>query len=140
MTVDTQIDRDRIYDGLDAAHTPRLFVPEKYIVDGSNKLERLAARALLDSQMFPKTQFDVVWFGRTASHMLRADIQPFGTYDPEFHFGHRVEETGELLVPDIGHIQNLPGGATSFIGRIEEALKNGAGVFKPADLARRYDK
>lgn len=129
---------DRLYEGLDAAHTPRLFVPEVYVEKGSRHLELLAARALLDSQMFPTKQFDVVWIGSRVTRSLRADLQVTGRWDHSF--GHMVEGSDEHFLVDPGLIWNLPGGATSYPGRIEQALENGASVFSPADLARAYEK
>lgn len=127
--------KERIYEGLDAAHTPRLFVPEIYVEQGSRKLELLAAQALLSSQMFPETQYDVIWLGNRITRLLRADIQPSGRWDPSF--GLVIEGSDDRFVPDIGLIEQWPGGFTH-MGRIERALANGAGVFKPADLSWSY--
>ena len=136
MTTNTEprIDRGRLYEGLDAQHTPRLIVPEQYIEQRSGKLQRLAGQALLSAQLFPEKQFDVVWLGSRPSRLLRADTQPTGSFGHSF--GYFVEGDNNFFLPDPGRIMRGDREFT-YLGRVEDALKNGAQVFKPADLAPR---
>lgn len=133
MTTEEMAEKNQVYQGLDTDHTPRLFVPERYIEVGSSRLERLAGRALLASQMFPETQFDVVWTGQKVTPRLRAEVQPTGTYNHSW--GLLLEGTDEHFRISPAMFERWPG-QFSYSGRIEDALKNGAGIFKPADLAR----
>lgn len=128
--------KERAYEGLDAQHTPRLIVPERYIEKRSEKLQRLAGIALLNAQMKPDTQFDVVWTGDKVTRFLKAEVQPLGTFIEPYGMGRPVNGTDERFLTDPGLLQTF---STSFtyIDRVEDALKNGAGVFKPSDLARR---
>jgi len=132
IETEPQIDPAKIYEGLDAQHTPRLFVPERYVEKGSGKLQRLAAYALLAAQMIPDTQFDVVWLGSRPTASLRAVTQATGTFGHSF--GHPVDGTEDHFLVDPFIVEQWPNGRFTYVGRIEEALKNGAGVFKPADL------
>ena len=130
---DTQTEKSRLYEGLDAAHTPRLIVPERYVEEGSRKLLDLAAWALLSSQRFPDKQYDVVWLGQKVTRFLRAEVQPTGWWGNSF--GHGIEDSDDLFLPDPGVFES----GDSYVGRIERALENGAGVYKPADLAPRAE-
>ena len=129
---DTRIEWSRLYEGLDAAHTPRLFVPERYVEKRSSRLQQLAVQALLSSHMFPDTQFDVVWLGSKPTALLRAEMQPTGTFGHSF--GYDVEGSDDCFLSDPSVIEQRFH-HYNYSERIERALANGAGVFKPADLA-----
>lgn len=123
---------DKFYEGLDADRTPRLFVPESYLVRGSGRLERLAGRAFIQSQLFPDGQYDVVWHGSEPSAFFRGGVYPTGAWVSD-GFGLRVEGSDRLFLSYIDYEDGV-----SVDERIQHALAHGAGVFKPADLARRY--
>jgi hypothetical protein len=127
--VEIEVETGRAYEGLDAAHTPRLIVPERYVADGNHRLRELAAWALLSSHTEPTKQFDVVWLGRKAGRFLRAEVQPTGFYTHSL--GYSVEGADEFYLPDPGRFEN----GMNYTRRIETALQNGAEVFRPADLA-----
>ena len=134
---ESQTNREKLYEGLDAAHTPRLIVPEIYVAKRSNRLQTLAAWALLSSHTSPNTQFDVVWTGNKVSRLLRAEIQPTGTYN--HNFGYGVDESDDYFLLDPSVIESSTRHFT-YIGRVEAALNNGAGIFEPADLGRDFEK
>lgn len=125
-----------LYEGLDSVHTPRLVVPEIYVAKRSNRLQMLAGRALLASHVEPNTQFDVVWLGKKEQRILRATVQTTGTFNHDF--GYRVEGSEDYFLPDPSWIESGLEHFT-YIGRIEKAIQNGAGIFKPADLGRDFE-
>ncbi len=131
-----KIDRDRLYEGIDSTHTPRLIIPEKYVANRSRRLQKLTAWALLSSHVDKSTQYDVVWTGRRAGPLLRAEIQPTGTFNDEF--GQSVEGSDDFFLVDVSWIET---GIRSFTyaGQIESALENGAQIFKPSDLGRDFE-
>lgn len=133
---EVNIDRNRLYEGLDGAHTPRLFVPERYVANRSRRLQKLTAWALLSSHVDKRTQYDVVWTGRRPGPLLRAEIQPTGRFNDEF--GQSVEGSNDFFLVDISRIESSMRSYT-YIGRIEAALENGAEIFKPSDLGRDFE-
>lgn len=119
------------FEALDANHTP-LIIAQEACIENCNKLRRLAGQALLNAQMYPKDQFDVVCTGKKGL-LCSAEVQETGSHGNSF--GQQVEGVDDYFLVDPSYIQTSNGGF-SYIGRIEAAIKDGAGVYYPADLKR----